>query len=486
MKTAASNRPANAPHAASAQPLVLGTARYRGGWLATTGLAYSFALALSLGCGDTQTTAPEVALPAAPHPIIVLDIDTLRADRLGTYGYDGYTSPTIDQLAAQGVVFEWTFSQAPNTGPSQASILTGLYPSTHGKIADEDQIPQSVETLAEALRRHGYSAAAFVDGGFMSAEFGGDQGFEPYNDSRGGGLKKIGPKVDRWLAEHAEEDFFLLIHTYDVHTPYAPPQDYQDRFTAGLAAPTPGFAPSPKELEAIRLSRYSGEPRQLSANDLAWASALYDAGIRWVDDWLKGFLERLERLGLLDRATLVVISDHGEEFQEHGSVLHEKLYSTVTRVPLILRPPGGIAGRRISAVVQTIDLMPTLLELAGAAPVAGVQGSSLLPLIRGEQTAGARLAVSESPFFGQRRAITVGDYRLLWTRSSEQIELYRFRDDRAEATDLTQAEPEQAARLRQGLAGWQQMVDQSHIHSAESSRPAAETLEQLRALGYLQ
>ena len=441
-------------------------------------LLFLSGLACSTPPGEVQPNP----LPSHPHPIILVDIDTLSAGHLSTYGYPRETSPNLDAFAKEAIRFEWAFSQAPNTPPSQTSILTGLYPSTHGMIADTDRVPQDATTLAEALKAQGFATAAFVDGGYMAAGFGHDQGFDSYVSYQDNGVEKIGPEVDKWLEEHANETFFLLIHTYDVHWPYEPPEPYRSMFLDGLDPPSEGFEPTAQALENLRRSK----PKKLPDNDLEHIKALYDGEIRYVDHWFGQLMERLGELDLLQRATIVVLSDHGEEFQEHGSVGHDRLYSTVTRIPLLIRLPGGSVTRTITPVVEGIDVMPTLLELAGATVPPGLQGQSMLPLIREEQH-GAQVAISESPFFGDRRAIATGDHRLLWTKKNDQVEIYRFREDPLEQTDLKSTDLEAVARLRQGIEGWQRMVDQATIikETAENEIDE-ETRKELRALGYLE
>jgi arylsulfatase A-like enzyme len=435
-----------------------------------------------MGCRDPAGPASG----GVPHPIIIIDIDTLRADHLGCYGYDRDTSPNIDALAGESIVFDRAFSQAPNTPPSQASILTGLYPSTHGMIEDDDKVPDAIVSLAEALAGHGFLTAGFHDGGYMSKSFNMGQGFSRYESSRGKGLADVGPKAERWIEEHAEENFLLLIHTYDAHTPYDPPMPYHGLFLEGLDPPTPGFEPSTDIMESVRLSVWTDEPRKLPSNDLEYARALYDAGIRYVDDWVGRFLGRVKELGLDRRATIVLISDHGEEFQEHGSVLHEKLYSTVTRVPLMIRLPGAAPKRRVTEVVETIDLMPTILDLVGVSHPPGLQGQSLLPLITGDGS-GDDLAFGESPFFGHRRFVASGRHQLLVTKSTGAIELYDFVADPFEQADLASTETEVADRLSAELISWQGLIDASlYDPSSGGHELDEETRTQLEELGYIQ
>lgn len=438
--------------------------------------------ALSVACGPAHQPVPQ----PGPHPIIIIDIDTLRADHLGCYGYHRDTSPNIDALASQSVLFEYAFAQAPNTPPSQTSILTGLYPSTHGMVFDEDKVPDAVVTMAEALLEIDFTTAGFHDGGYMSNSFNMGQGFQVYTSSKGGGLAKIGPKVSTWLDNHADEDFLLLVHTYDAHSPYAPPEPFKSQFIEGLAPPSPGFEPTSDILEEIRLSVWTDEVLTLEENDLEYTKARYDGGISYIDDWVGRFLSDLEARGLLDRATIVFLSDHGEEFMEHGSVLHEKLYSTVTRVPFMIRLPGGNTTGRVTEVIENIDLMPTVLDLVGAPHPPGLEGSSLVPLLAGAPST-AGMAFGESPFFGHRRFAASGIHQLLLTKNTGSVELYDFVQDPHEQMDLTESKPEVVDRLRLELDAWQERVEVSPFEvDAAPGELDAETIEQLKELGYIQ
>lgn len=444
--------------------------------------------ALTLGCGGGGGSgggAGGAGLPATAHPIILLDIGTLRADHLGTYGYARATSPNIDRLASEAALFEWAFSQAPITGPSQASIFTGLYPSSHGFLGEEGRLAEEAITFAEVLSEQGYTTAAFVDGGYLSPGFGLEQGFAVYDNSQGGGLAAVGPKAIAWMRQNAARNFLLLVHTYDVHTPYAPPEPHRSAFLQGLAAPTAGFEPTAERMEAVRASFHSDAPAPLSEADLEYAKALYDGEIRHVDAWIAEFLAAVREAGLDKRATIVLFSDHGEEFGEHGSVLHEKLVATVTRVPMMVRLPGGALAGRIEQIVETIDLMPTLLELAGAPLPPHVQGESLVPLLKGEGTP-PYLAISESELLGGQRSAALGGYHLIYGEQLGSTRLYDLAADPMEQSDLAGAEPDRAEVLLRHIHTWQDKVELFSYAGGDSAAVGEETLEQLRSLGYVQ
>jgi len=421
-----------------------------------------------------------------PHPIIVIDIDTLRADRLGCYGNHRNTSPNLDSLAQESILFKWAFSQAPTTGPSQTTILSGLYPTSHGKIPDEAKVPDEAVMLAEALATAGFRTAGLHDGGYLSDFFNIGQGFGLYQDFRGQGFSAIVPEAIEWLRSNAETDFLLFLHTYDTHTPYAPKEPYRSAFIEGLEPPSPGFEPSVEVMETARLSQYTDSPIVFPNNDIEWAKAMYDAEILYVDEWVGRLLEEIRSLGLDERATIIVISDHGEEFQEHGTVLHEKLYSSVTHVPLMIRLPGGVGAKEVERVVGTIDLMPTLLEMTSVPIPERVEGTSLLPMMLGlENTDRGGTTYSESPYFGARRAVVHDTHHLLFTRRDSTVEVYDFRQDTAEQRDLSKTHHDVTANLRYLLDQWiestRPLVDASESQEAIDEQ----TEEQLRALGYI-
>ena len=424
--------------------------------------------------------------------VIIVDIDTLRADHLGCYGYSRATSPNIDAFSEESILFEWAFAQAPNTPPSQSSILTGMYPTSHGRIGNEQKIPDRVETFAEVLRNSGYATAAFVDGGLMVAGYGMEQGFDVYDDA-GGHLKEIGPKVMRWIDEHlrsrdtATQPILLLVHTYDVHSPYElSPDPYRSTFVSEVTPPPATFRNDMSKFMAdVWNRRLEPDAPTLNEIELQWAKAMYDGGIRHVDAWFGEFQQYLEKRGLLDNSYVVIISDHGDEFQEHGSLFHDKIYASVTRVPLIIRPPAAAANRRSDRVVETIDLAPTLLDALELEIPTTMQGRSLMPILRGEALGGA-FGFSESPYYGRRIAVTAEDLRLILSRKSGNVELYRFRHDRLEQNDIAAEHAADVERLTAAIDAWERRVTEAASPAEEGRGFSEEAIEQLKTLGYIQ
>jgi arylsulfatase A-like enzyme len=458
--------------------------RSRRSWSPRPAATFLAGLAAVLSACHQSGTVP---FSPHPHPIIIIDIDTLRADRLGCYGNHRNTSPNLDSLGAESILFNWAFSQAPNTGPSQTTILSGLYPTTHGKIPDEAKVPDEALMLAEALAAEGFKTAGLHDGGYLSDFFNIGQGFDLYQDFRGRGFSAIIPEAIDWLRANADTHFLLFLHTYDTHTPYAPKEPYRSAFINGLEPPSPGFDPSVETMETARLSQYTDSPIVFPENDIEWAKAMYDAEILYVDEWVGRLLEEIRSLNLDERATIVVISDHGEEFQEHGTVLHEKLYSSVTHVPLMIRLPGGVGATRVERVVGTVDLMPTLLDMVSVPIPESVEGSSLLPVMLGlEDASRGGTTFSESPYFGIRRAVVHDTHHLLLTRRNSKVELYDFKRDTAEQQDLSGTHHDTVAELRTLLDHWIATTTPL-VASGTGTEPLDnQTQEQLRALGYIQ
>lgn len=336
--------------------------------------------------------------------VILISIDTLRADHLSLYGYPRPTSPALDAWAARrAVVFHHAVAQAPSTLPSHASLFSGLDAFRHG--ANHRPAPTSLDTLAEQLRRAGYLTFAHTGGGYLHPHYGLFQGFDTYRywtraEDRDVELATGVEAAEAWMEAHTGHPFLLFLHTYEVHAPYRPREPYFSTFGDGTAPPPEGMvwmaaeAPQPEKgfrvgAEDVRLFRF-GDPERTSLGPAAEQVAvdLYDSAIRYVDDQLAHLLARLEALRLAERTVVVVTSDHGEAFGEHGLGGHGYLYDHNLLVPLVMAfPDGRGAGSVIASQVRSIDVLPTVLAAAGLPAAVDVDGISLLPLIAGDETA---------------------------------------------------------------------------------------------------
>jgi arylsulfatase A-like enzyme len=352
---------------------------------APTALALLALLAAGAGCARET-----------PRHVLLISIDALRADRLGAYGYAQPTSPFLDRLAVRGRVFEHAIVNTHGTTASHTTILSGLYQETHGVMLDGArggvavrQIPEEVPLLQETLRAHGWATLGVTDGGNAGRRFGFARGFDRFDD-RGGGVEAVTERLAGWIAGALEArpdgPVFAFLHTYQVHSPYAPPRRYRERFGVPAEAPNAG---------SRFLLRHARSARSLEPAVLRRISGLYDAEIRYTDDTLGAFFARLEALGFLERALVVVTADHGEEMGEHGGLLHrDLLYDELLRVPLILAGEGVEAGRDRS-LAGSVDVAPTVLAWAGVAPPRPLEGLAL-PL-RGRAPSTAPRATRSAP-----------------------------------------------------------------------------------------
>ena len=376
------------------------------------------------GCSRIAPSAPPPVTGFAPTPtrgIVLISIDTLRADHLGAYGYAEPTSPFLDRLAARGVLFERAYAQYPGTLQSHMSIFTGLYPGEHDVMPPAYVLSPAIATLPELLTRAGFRTSGHSEGGWMSGGFGFRRGFADWTDHPYVADTDIERTLGLGLAflrsVPAEQRFFLFLHTYSVHDPYRPPQEYVERFWKG--APPHGMFPP----DGPAFSNFNREKLVASPEQLAYLRALYDASIAYVDHQLEGFWGEVERLGLADETTLVVTSDHGEEFAEHGLLAHTQVYPECLHVPLLVVHPARREPLRIPPLVELIDLAPTLLELAGA-PLPQMSGRSLLPLLSDPSAAHRGRAYAEV-----RAAFGIGARTMIEARGDELWQLVHVRPE---------------------------------------------------------
>ena len=426
-----------------------------------------------VACG-TETPPAERPVPAAKPPaprpgtginVVLITLDTVRADHLGPYGYAEAKTPTLDQLAKEGIVFEKAYSQVPLTIPSHSSIMTGTWPFHHGVRDNGDHfLSEKEQTLAESLKGFGYHTGAATAAYVTSRTWGFGQGFDYYGDNLKMGEQKGNNlwRVERggaevvddalgWLSQVSgpgqQQPFFLWLHLFDAHSPYTPPEPQRSEFKA--------------------------HP--------------YDGEIAYLDSQLRRLTDALAQSGQLQKTLVVVMADHGESLGEHGEETHGLLiYDSTTHIPLIVRLPGAEhKGTRIAQPVGTVDVMPTILEYAGIAIPASVQGQSLKPAIEGQKLPD-RLIYSESFYaryhygWHELQTVTDGQHRYIETSRPELYDRH--------------ADPEEKTNLLPGQDGslWRQNLGQlvangtpkegTHAQAADLDE---EQMERLRALGYV-
>ena len=407
---------------------------------------------LAVACASCAT--PEK--PPRPLGILIVTLDTTRADYLSAYGAGRAFTPHLDRLAAEGVVFEQASTVSPLTLPAHCSLFTGLLPPRHG-VRDNagGRLAADHVTLATTLRARGFATAAFVSSVVVGAGRGLDAGFAVYSDGLATGRpgeRGLQRRADRvvddaadWLEARGETPFFLWVHLYDPHAPYDPPEPFRTAYRDDL---------------------YAGE-------------------IAFADEQLGRLLDVLERRALLNRTAVFVAGDHGESLDDHRESGHGFfIYESVIRVPLIARVPG-VSAQRVTQVVRLTDVMPTILQLIDA-PSARTDGVSLVATMTGVRSPNDLEAYAESlspARFGWSplRSLRVGRYKLI---DAPRPELYDLSVDPGERQDIHARNPAVAARLSRQLAALTR-EHPSWRDAGQTFKPAPETLAQLAALGYV-
>ncbi len=303
---------------------------------------------------------------AGGYNVILLSVDTLRADHLNSYGYRRNTAPVIDRaFAQQGTVFENYVAAATSTTPAHMTMFTSVQPCVHGVHSGITSLSPAFVTLSETLRAAGFETVAVTEDGWLGIEFGFGRGFNVYVENKSplisaptGQVDRTFARAKRWLRDNSDKRFFLFLHTFQVHDPYAPP------------------------------ARYAAQLPADEAFTVGWSAAkdalAYDREIRYVDDEIDSLLEELERLSLSERTIFMLTSDHGEEFGEHGYIGHgAHLHDEVVHVPLMVRGPGIVQGRRVADVVSQRDLMPTILDLVAVPEPSQLRGRSFAQVLTG-------------------------------------------------------------------------------------------------------
>ena len=419
--------------------------------------------------------------------VLLIVIDTLRADHLGCYGYERATSPNIDGFSKTGVLFQNAYCQMPTTGPSHASIFTSRYPKSHGVLKNGWVLHDTYSTLAEILKKNGYVTGAVVSSFVLSAKFGYSRGFDSYDEEFPRGQGSLGggnweghsmpgafdqradvatQKAVRWIRQHKKETFFLWVHYFDPHDPYEPPEPYLEEFVEE------NMSPSEKLI------------------------ASYDGEIRFVDDELGKLLDTMRKEGLDSNTLTIIMSDHGEGLGQHGWMKHGFfLYDEQAKIPLTMSFPGVIPkGVNLNSVVQTIDILPTTLDLLGLRHHENFSGRSLVDMIRKPEDSYGHTAYLERRRYidgkrgdfrveGDKFAVRRDDMKYIWAPQEETEELYDLTKDRGELSNIIDQHPEIAAEMRKLILEWKEERDADIEEFKQTLDPVSRA--KLRALGYI-
>lgn len=451
--------------------------------------------------------------------VILISVDTLRGDRLEPGNPRQVATPNINRLISEGVIFTEAEAPSPWTLPSVASMLTSLSPPAHGTIGRGTRLSPNITTLAEAMANEGLASKAVVANAWLSFPFNLYQGFENYEFinqmlplpkwwpgliarrlgfSCGLAASPYQPQGDQsvagnlmskamaYLEQNQQGNFFLWIHLMDPHDPYVVQGRYQrDAPRARGRGAFPRFDSGPTvNLRAGRM---------ISPSERKRLENLYNLEIRYTDDQIGRLLDHLQQLDL-DRKTMIILtSDHGEEFWEHGNVNHgHGLHRELLNIPLIVRPPQGypVARRTNAHVVRLIDVAPTVLDYLGIEPPGDWAGQSLLRLVRGEESGDRPAFAGSLTYYQEQKSVRLGRYKYILTPSSGQAELYDLETDRSEQINVAAEMPTVAAELRARLDA-HLLTEKEHalrFPSLATEEDEADELliEELKALGYVQ
>lgn len=445
------------------------------------------------------------APPKNTKNVILISLDTLRPDHLGCYGYSRDTSPNIDSLAKDSALFWNTFATSPWTLPSHVSLMTSLNCINHQVYQGNQTMDPSILTLADILRTRGYFNGAITGGGFVSGFYGFSKGFDSYH-VRGQIQSKNSAEIASravldWIDRHKDRNFFLFLHTYQIHNPYSSPAPYNELFLEKSSTLTE------IDMSPFRLNhenRYKPVMDDLRQNFID----LYDGEIRYTDETLiKQLLSKLKELNLYDSTMIILTSDHGEEFYEHKSWHHtHSVYNETIKIPLIIKfLNSNHKGKRIPEFVRIIDIMPTILEALDINPSKyQMDGESLFDLLGDEkQEMEERIFISELASNVMQRhvpkkvAINLGKHKLIINNEfksedlayflsslpeMEPMEIYDLEKDPDELYNKSRENPQLTRELLDFLRNQNKMTRKV---SAEEAKMSEELREQLRALGYI-
>jgi choline-sulfatase len=457
-----------------------------------------------LALSDVRVLRPAnevVAMNESARNVVVLLIDTLRASKLQAYyPKTRVKAPAINELASQGALFERAQSPENWTKPSVASVLTSLHPATHKTKEDASKLPRSALMLSEVYKKEGFKTASFIANGYVSNAFGFDQGWDHYTnyirEQRNTNASNVFGEAQSWIEKNKDNRFFVYIQTIDPHVPYDPPDRYLKMYD-----PAPYHGQVKNRRTHLMLDEAKKNPKKykFTKRDEERIEALHDGEISYHDEYLGKFLVKLRELGLDENTIIVVTSDHGEEFQEHGSWGHgHSVYQELLHVPLLFRWPGVIpANQRVGPVVSTMDIGPTVLEATGLAIPEAFEGRSLLGFMRGDWPPGPYVAFSD--FLDHRRVIRGGDWKLIIRGNLSQV-MFDLGNDYWEKNELDGTEQPIAQRYLRTLHGQFLGARDRGRWLAGSTGPAKtkkpsldeekqemtpELCEQLVALGYI-
>ncbi len=416
-----------------------------------------------------------------PRNIVLISIDTVRADHLDLHGYDRKTSPAVTAMASQGVVFQHAISQAPWTLPSMASVLTSLYPSEHGAVGARTRINQDIETLAEKLRSSGYHTIGIVSHTFVDKKHGFAQGFDIFDESQILGHNAITSEALTQLAIKylkAEEDkpFFLWVHYFDPHFTYVRHPEFG--FASGYSGELPDQIPG----------MGLGE-RRLSREDIEFVRSVYDEEIAYTDAHIGRLLSRIKRMGLDDSTVIILTADHGEYFMDRGKLFHGKdVYEPLVHVPLVISGaiPDKLRGREVGQSVGISSIPKTIMELVGI-DNHSFHGENLLALADNNRDSSPVFTEGSTAWSERHRkkAIIYKGWKLIYNIDRDTYELYHIDADRKERKNLWKDSSTRNSELAIFMKQELDKFPSKEATVVEDVEMSDEVIKHLRSLGYV-
>jgi len=418
--------------------------------------------------------------------VILIVVDSLRADHLSSYGYFRKTTPFIDDLSRDSIIFKNAISVAPWTTPSLASLFASRYPAALGFEGEEPiELDESFVTLAEVFKYNGYGTKGIVSHDLISSKLKFDQGFDSYNQTNARGYGYVSsPAVTNlavsFLSRHKKEKFFLFLHYFDPHFDYILHKEFD-------------YYPD------YRGSLQSGEHRDsllakaptMSADDIKFLNAVYDSEVSLTDKHIGRFLEELKRLGLYDSALIIFTADHGEELAERGDywIEHTKtLYQELIHVPLIIKLPGNRKKKVINEYIGLVDLMPTIVSHIGLKTPAGYLCVGQKIDLKGNAEPESRAIISETRRMARLQSVIWKNWKLIYDQQKDTKELYDLKNDPLETRDLAAKDRQKLAEMQDILKRWQEqivLIKSEYEIKAKQPDFSEEQKRRLRSLGYI-
>jgi len=430
--------------------------------------------------------------------IVFIVVDTLRADHVGCYGYGRQTTPTIDKVAVEGIRFEQVISSSSWTLPSVMSTFTSLPASLHGAEHYRAMLYPGIATLAEILKKQGYQTAGITSNPTTNAKYGFGKGFDFYDDytipmaieenlfddfknasdiTQKPTSKLVNKAAFKWLEKKRKGKFFLFLVYLDPHADYLAPKPFATMFDPSYKGTVNG--------KGIKYLKSDG----LKKADREHLKARYDGEVRFVDENIKKLLQKLTELKLDENTLLILMSDHGEEFWEHGGTHHgHSLYDELIKVPLIMKYPKFLpAGKAVKQQISNLDIMPTILDLLGIPIPKQCQGQSLLPLVTGKAKYTPRPVYSETKAKKTIHSLRTPTHKLIVNVNTKKMEAYNLEKDPKEQNNLIDQDLAWKKKLIQDYENLQKFIESKKTNAAAAKKPELDekTILRLKAMGYL-